>query len=56
MFKVTSGSMIYSNSTHYECETENESVRNDLRFRFRGTEEWHPVTTELYEIAKEVNA
>ena len=53
MVKDTCDSVIYYNSTSYDCENENESVRNSILFRFRGTEEWYPVTTELYELAKE---
>ena len=55
MVKDTSDNMIYNNSARYECEKENKTVRDDILFRFRGTEEWHPVTTELYEIAKGLN-
>ena len=56
MVKYTSIDMIYCNFRNYKCENENEAVHDTFLFRFRGTEEWHPVTTELYEIAKEVNA
>lgn len=49
-------SMICYNVINYGCENENESVHTDLLFRFRGSEEWHAVTTELYEIAKELKA
>lgn len=53
---VKSDAMICYSSLSYNCREENESVRNDLLFRFRGTEEWHQVTTELYDIAKGLDA
>lgn len=45
-------SMVCYNVINYGCENENEAVHTDLRFRFRGSEEWRAVTTELYDIAK----
>ena len=56
MVKDTIASLLSNNTNCYACEYENEPVRDDLRFRFRGSEEWHPVTTELYEIAKGFNS
>ena len=56
MVKDTRDSVINCNLMFYDCEKENEAVSNELYFRFRGSEEWHPATTELYEIAKELNA
>lgn len=49
-------SLIDNSLTRYYCENENKPVSDTLRFRFRGSEEWHQVTTELYEIAKELKA
>ena len=49
-------SMIFYSYGCHKSKEENDDAPKEFRFRFRGTEEWHPVTTELYEIAKGLDA
>jgi hypothetical protein len=53
MFENTS--VVQHEIKNYGCGFDDKAPEWKLLFRFRGTEEWHPVTTELYEIAKGIN-